>query len=124
MTKSSSVTESSIVWPGEVGVDQWIIISGSLLALSGIASVSIGLLLEGIERAHRAREQALRAREQLEEQLRNAQKMEAVGRLAGGIAHRFNNLLLAVMGFNELAMEGLDEDHEALEDLREIAKAR
>ena len=113
----------SIVWPGEVGVDQWIIISGSLLALSGIASVSIGLLLEGIERAHRAREQALRAREQLEEQLRNAQKMEAVGRLAGGIAHRFNNLLLAVMGFNELAMEGLDEDHEALEDLREIAKA-
>ena len=112
-----------IAWPHEIGLGEWVVISGSLLALSGMISVSVALLLEGIERAHRAREVEAQARERLEEQLRNAQKMEAVGRLAGGIAHDFNNLMLAVMGFTELAMDNLEEDAPSLDDLREIAKA-
>jgi signal transduction histidine kinase/CheY-like chemotaxis protein len=49
-------------------------------------------------------------REKLEDQLLHAQKLEAIGTLAGGIAHEFNNILTAIMGYNELLQEELHKD--------------
>jgi len=62
-------------------------------------------------------------RKLLETQLRQAQKMEAVGRLAGGIAHDFNNVLTAIFGYTELVLEELPAGSSARQDLEEIRKA-
>ena len=62
-------------------------------------------------------------RRELEEQFRQAQKMEAVGRFAGGIAHDFNNLLMGVIGCSRLAEKELPEDSPARLFLDEIRNA-
>src|SRR4029079_1889949 len=61
-------------------------------------------------------------RRALEEQLRQAQKMEAVGRLARGIAHEFHNVLAAVMGYSELIASHLNPESAVAQDALEIHK--
>jgi PAS domain S-box-containing protein len=60
-----------------------------------------------------ARRDAEEMRRQLESQLFQAQKMETLGTLAGGIAHDFNNLLTGIIGYQDLAFDGLPAEHEA-----------
>jgi two-component system, cell cycle sensor histidine kinase and response regulator CckA len=62
-------------------------------------------------------------RKQLEEQFRQAQKMEAVGRLSGGVAHDFNNLLGVIIGYGEILQEDLPVDHALRPSVDEILKA-
>jgi signal transduction histidine kinase/ActR/RegA family two-component response regulator len=73
--------------------------------------------------ANRELEKEVAERKSAEEQLRQAQKMEAVGMLAGGVAHDFNNLLTAINGHSDLAMRRLKQDDPLYDKLEKIKKA-
>jgi two-component system, cell cycle sensor histidine kinase and response regulator CckA len=80
---------------------------------------SLGLKVQRALREVEERE----ARRLLGEQLRHSQKMEAIGRLAGGVAHDFNNLLTVINGYTEIALGALPEPHPSRPDLEEVYKA-
>src|SRR6266511_211347 len=85
-------------------------ISGSLVEIGG-------------ERLMLAIVRNVSERKQLEEQFRQAQKMEAVGRLAGGVAHDFNNLLTVILGYSDVVNNQLPSEHPLRPEVEQIRKA-
>ena len=65
----------------------------------------------------------LREKENLEEQLRQSQKMEAIGTLAGGVAHDFNNILAAILGYTELVLRDKDTSERSRKKLEQVTSA-
>jgi signal transduction histidine kinase len=87
-----------------------------LILFAGVAVITYGLL----GRRHRELEEV---RQGLLQRLRESQRLEAVGRLAGGVAHDFNNMLTSIVGYNDMALDGLPEDDPNRASLEQIAQA-
>ncbi|HQP30799.1 MAG TPA: PAS domain-containing protein [Deltaproteobacteria bacterium] len=70
-----------------------------------------------------ARKQAEDERELLQTQLLQAQKMESIGRLAGGVAHDFNNMLLPIIGYSDIILANLAQNHPLYREIKSIQQA-
>ena len=102
--------QNRALWPD--GTVRWLSGAGRiLLGEHGEPVRGVGISIDVTER------------QTLEEQFLQAQKMEAIGRLAGGVAHDFNNLLTVILGFCELLLANVDPDDPRQADIIEIQKA-
>jgi two-component system cell cycle sensor histidine kinase/response regulator CckA len=123
---------------GRTGLDlPLIMVSGTIGEEAAVAALKAGAsdflvkdrlarLVPAVERELRdvsLRRERARIQQELEEQLRHAQKMEAVGQLAGGVAHDFNNILTAILGYAELLADQIGPDKPIGKDLEEIVSA-
>lgn len=84
----------------------------------GRVQLMVGIVNDITDRRHSEEE-----RDKLQAQLNQSQKMESVGRLAGGVAHDFNNMLGAIFGYTELSLRKIDPDHPVYTYLQDIKKA-
>ena len=96
-------------------------VDGSVNPILDDRGAKLGYL--AIQRDVTEQESNRRERADLEEQLQQAQKLEALGRLAGGVAHDFNNLLTVITTYGELASESLPDGNAIREDLVEVLAA-
>lgn len=84
---------------------------------------SAPIILDGKVAAIQGIARDIRDRKVMEDRLRQAHKMEALGQLAGGISHDFNNILQAIQGYTDIALMKIKEDNALYQNLSEIRKA-
>ncbi|HEX9895717.1 MAG TPA: response regulator [Gemmatimonadales bacterium] len=140
----AAIAAGAFAWLAPRYPDQlviWTVVGVNLVFLSAILSLSISALLRGLEitigkwrqgaealqaerrsleHAYATLERETTERANLEAQLRQSQKLEALGTLAGGIAHDFNNLLQPIMAQAEIVQSGLPPDHVDRQRLEDI----
>lgn len=123
----------AVVWPktgaaayARSSLPMVVFIAGILMALILAFAVYMAetahLNVKGLEAANRELEREVAGREQAEAALRQAQKMEAIGRLAGGVAHDFNNLLVVIRGQALLLRARVNSANPMRRELDEIVK--
>jgi signal transduction histidine kinase/ActR/RegA family two-component response regulator len=128
------ITWRAYAWPKPVTLaytrsplPQVAFIAGILLAgMLGFAvymAETAELRAKALVKANKNLEKEIAGREQAEDALRQAQKMEAVGRLAGGVAHDFNNLLMVIRGHAALSLRNVGVDGSLRRELDEILQA-
>ena len=101
------------------GATVWLEVTGAFIRDE--EGKAVGMLMAGRDITERKKTEEEKLR--LEQQLVQAQKMETVGRLAGGVAHDFNNMLSVILGYVDLAKMRLARQHPVLKDVAEIEKA-
>jgi len=117
-----SSTEDEILSPLAAFRDQLILITAMIFLCGGLLSF-LGLKALFIVHEERRRRREDETRSRLQEELQRATKMESIGRLAGGVAHDFNNILTAIVGNASIAMADLGSGHKCTPLLREVVKA-
>ena len=106
------IQSTEVVWVRKDGSEVALQLSGRLVADEQTGDDTFEVLAEDIT-----------SRQRLEAELRQAQKMEAVGQLAGGVAHDFNNQLTAILGYTELLLDQHGDDPALGPDLQAIQRA-
>jgi two-component system cell cycle sensor histidine kinase/response regulator CckA len=117
LREQGRVRDLEICVPTKSGEARTLLLSAEVIEIAGQdCVVAIGKDISEQKKAEQERMY-------LEEQLRQAQKMEAVGRLAGGVAHDFNNILMVINGYTQLVLRKLSPRHPIRQHLNEIRKA-
>ncbi|MDO9263036.1 MAG: hypothetical protein Q7U02_03655 [Desulfosalsimonadaceae bacterium] len=109
--RDGRVHESTMQKSRAGAVNSYRIVSSAIFDASGAVTATIEIVEDITEKLS------------LESQIRQSQKMEAVGRLAGGIAHDYNNILTVIPGYAEQAMDKVSPIEPLYDDLHEIFKA-